>query len=224
MLGCYQMVFLQKHNTFKYIGRGFIENNQVVLDVNGEDIYDFNKPVFDDVDINKAFKKGKTYASDSKNFVMGNYGISTGRDNVGYFIQYTDRWDLDINNNFVQKTIDVTQNPFIVTGKLYKAGVVDENGEFFNYYTHESNNPDIATYTEFMAMLETEETVKEEDETYRLQKASPKLIGLMKQFIKSIGVDYKLVSDVIVDGEKVDANGVALIMQKTYSSCRRKRR
>lgn len=204
----------QKHNTFKYIGRGFIENNQVVLDVNGEDIYDFNKPVFDDVDINKAFKKGKTYASDSKNFVMGNYGISTGRDNVGYFIQYTDRWDLDINNNFVQKTIDVTQNPFIVTGKLYKAGVVDENGEFFNYYTHESNNPDIATYTEFMAMLESEETVKEEDETYRLQKASPKLIGLMKQFIKSIGVDYKLVSDVVVNGEKVDANGVALIMQK----------
>jgi len=45
-------------------------------------------------------------------------------------------------------------------------------------------------------------------------KASPKLIKLMKEFIKSIGVDYKLVSDVVVDGEKVDANGVALIMQK----------
>lgn len=46
------------------------------------------------------------------------------------------------------------------------------------------------------------------------QKASPKLISLMKEFIKSIGVDYKLVSDVVVDGKKVDANGVALIMQK----------
>jgi hypothetical protein len=46
------------------------------------------------------------------------------------------------------------------------------------------------------------------------QKASPKLITLMKEFIKSIGVDYKLVSDVVVDGVKQDANGVALIMQK----------
>jgi hypothetical protein len=44
--------------------------------------------------------------------------------------------------------------------------------------------------------------------------ASPQLIKLMKEFIKSIGVDYALVKDVIVDGKKVDANGVALIMQK----------
>jgi hypothetical protein len=44
--------------------------------------------------------------------------------------------------------------------------------------------------------------------------ASPKLIKLMKEFIKSIGVDYKLVSDIVVNGEKADANGVALIMQK----------
>jgi hypothetical protein len=46
------------------------------------------------------------------------------------------------------------------------------------------------------------------------QKASSQLIKLMKEFIKQIGVDYKLVSDVVVDGKKVDANGVALIMQK----------
>jgi len=52
----------------------------------------------------------------------------------------------------------------------------------------------------------SEEVVKE--------KASPKLISLMKEFIKGIGVDYKLVSDVVVDGVKQDANGVALIMQK----------
>jgi hypothetical protein len=44
--------------------------------------------------------------------------------------------------------------------------------------------------------------------------ASPKLIKLMKEFIKSIGVDYALVKNVVVDGEKVDANGAALIMQK----------
>ena len=44
--------------------------------------------------------------------------------------------------------------------------------------------------------------------------ASPKLIKLMKEFIKAIGVDYALVKDVVVDGKKVDATGAALIMQK----------
>ena len=46
------------------------------------------------------------------------------------------------------------------------------------------------------------------------QKASPKLISLVKEFIKQIGVDYKVVSDVVVDGKKLDSDGVALIMQK----------
>ena len=44
--------------------------------------------------------------------------------------------------------------------------------------------------------------------------ASPKLIKLMKEFIKQIGVDYKLVENIVVNGVKQDANGVALIMQK----------
>ena len=44
--------------------------------------------------------------------------------------------------------------------------------------------------------------------------ASPQLIKLMKEFIKQIGVDYKLVENIVVDGVKQDANGVALIMQK----------
>jgi len=44
--------------------------------------------------------------------------------------------------------------------------------------------------------------------------ASPELIKLMKEFIKQIGVDYKLVENIVVNGVKQDANGVALIMQK----------
>lgn len=44
--------------------------------------------------------------------------------------------------------------------------------------------------------------------------ASPQLIKLMKDFIKQIGVDYQLVSNIVVSGVKQDANGVALIMQK----------
>jgi hypothetical protein len=70
--------------------------------------------------------------------------------------------------------------------------------------------------------LEDAERAREEytdDYMFQLSKeeqtpASPKLIKLMKEFIKSISVDYALVKDVIVDGEKVDANGAALIMQK----------
>ena len=58
------------------------------------------------------------------------------------------------------------------------------------------------------------EAVEEKKEEYPPEKASPKLIGLMKEFIKSIGVDYKLVKEVVVNGKKIDANGVALIMQK----------
>ena len=59
-----------------------------------------------------------------------------------------------------------------------------------------------------------EDLSKIEEKEVIEQKASPKLISLMKEFIKSIGVDYKLVSDIVVDGVKHDANGVALIMQK----------
>lgn len=59
----------------------------------------------------------------------------------------------------------------------------------------------------------------EQDLMFQLPKedqkpASPQLIKLMKEFIKQIGVDYKLVENIVVNGVKQDANGVALIMQK----------
>ena len=69
---------------------------------------------------------------------------------------------------------------------------------------------DIQGFKEF---VNSEKTIRQPPKEGQ-KPASSQLIKLMKEFIKSIGVDYKLVSDVIVDGEKVDANGVALIMQK----------
>ena len=64
-----------------------------------------------------------------------------------------------------------------------------------------------------------EGNVPEEQVLFQLPKedqkpASPELIKLMKEFIKQIGVDYKLVENIVVNGVKQDANGVALIMQK----------
>jgi len=47
-----------------------------------------------------------------------------------------------------------------------------------------------------------------------VDNVSPKTMALIKDFIKRIGVDIKLVKDISVNGIKQDANGVALIMQK----------
>ena len=203
----------QKHNTFKYVGRGFIKDGKLVYDINGEDVYDFNDVAFKNEEIDSDIKKFG-YGVDRQNFVMGNYGISTGRDEIGHYLKYTDRWDLDVANKVVQAAINATQKPFIVTGKIYRAGSFDEDGNFFNYYTSDSNNPEIAIYNDFMQQLGTDEEIESADKKYEDKKASPELIKLIKEFIKQIGVDYQTVSEIVVNGKKQDAAGVALIMQK----------
>lgn len=45
-------------------------------------------------------------------------------------------------------------------------------------------------------------------------KASPRVMKLIRQLIKSIGVDFASVSNIVVNGKKVDAQGVADIVQK----------
>lgn len=44
--------------------------------------------------------------------------------------------------------------------------------------------------------------------------ASPKTIAMIKDFISRIGVDIKSLTGIVINGEKIDANGAALIMQK----------
>jgi hypothetical protein len=44
--------------------------------------------------------------------------------------------------------------------------------------------------------------------------ASPKVLKIVKQFIKDIGVDIKAVKNIVVDGQKMDADGAAMVMQK----------
>ena len=46
------------------------------------------------------------------------------------------------------------------------------------------------------------------------QTASPQTLSLIKDFIKRIGVDTKPMQNIVVNGVKQDANGVALLMQK----------
>ena len=44
-------------------------------------------------------------------------------------------------------------------------------------------------------------------------KASPKTIAIVKDFLTRIGVDFGLVKEIVVNGQKIDANGVARITQ-----------
>lgn len=100
--------------------------------------------------------------------------------------------------NFYENTVKNVLNKQY--GKENVKQVTDEYGNTWNEI-------EIVPEREQQSILLQKPTGKE-------QKASPKLISLMKEFIKSIGVDYKLVTDVVYNGQKVDANGAALIMQK----------
>jgi hypothetical protein len=191
----------QKHNTFVYVGR----NEQ------GEDVYDFTNPAFDLKAANPLS------GNDTKNYVMGNYAVKVGKDDIGYYVQYSDRWDLEVVNPLIQKIIDLTQKPFVVTGKIYRATTVDEFGDFVNYYTYDTTNPDIQITKQLTAELDTfekKEEVKVAKESNTISStASPETLSAIKNFIKAIGVDLKVMQEMIINGVKYDANGAALIMQ-----------
>ena len=159
------------------------------------------------------FKGYVTYFSDSK--------------------QYSETFGVPINRKLVTSIVDV-KAPYVATSEI--ANVPEEvhnTGEFINPAFVKSNTTgfDSVVGTDVGQTEGTTIVVFEPEQIHILGNkkdiesfkdfvasnqttASPKLIKLMKEFIKSIGVDYKLVSDIVVNGEKVDANGVALIMQK----------
>ena len=139
----------QKHNTFKYIGRGFFDINfNFIQDENGEDFYNFVNPVFKVEDL-KAKK-----SIDDSNLVMGNYDLKTGQDEYGYFLQYNDRWDLDLKNKLINFVVDKTQKPFNITGKIYNAISFDNEGNEFIYFTYDKNDPSVKYYKNFIEYFE----------------------------------------------------------------------
>ena len=207
----------QKHNTFKYIGRGFIRNGKVVFDNNGEDIYDFNNFEFNEKDLSRWLSKGRTSGVDKQNATMGKYAMKVGRDGTGYYLQYSDRWDLDLNTPIIKQMVNLTQKPFIVSGKLYKAATYNDDGNIFIYYTQDVNNKEIKAYNYLLEEINEEEAIEQEqkgnEESTVSSTASPKTLALVKDFVKRIGVDIKQMQSIVVNGEKQDANGAALIMQ-----------
>ena len=207
----------QKHNTFKYVGRGFIRNGKVVFDNKGEDIYDFNEFAFNEKDLSRWLGQDLTSGVDKQNATMGKYAMKVGRDGTGYYLQYSDRWDLDLNTSIIKQMVNLTQKPFIVSGKLYKAATYDDNGNISIYYTQDVNNKDIQNYNDFLQSINEEEAIEQEQKTNESDTisstASPKTLALIKDFIKRIGVDVKSMKQIVVNGVKQDANGAALIMQ-----------
>jgi hypothetical protein len=142
----------QKHNTFKYIGRGYLDSDyNLIEDSNGEDIYGFVNPSFQERTLKKQI--------DTTNAVMGKYAIKIGKDNVGQYIQYNDRWDLDITNAFIKNIVDTTQKPFIVTGKIYKAMMYDEVGNPIQYYTHNNKDKNITVHNDFIDYIDNIDNV-----------------------------------------------------------------
>lgn len=148
----------QLHNTFKFVGKGFLDSEYNLMESDmGENIYAFVNPQFNDVDIDNKL------GVDNTNFVMGKYAIKLGTDDIGYYFQYNDRWDLDITNKIVQKIIDITQNPFIVTGKIYKALTYDESGMPLEYYTNDASNPNIKAYNDMIQYINVQEELNNVD-------------------------------------------------------------
>lgn len=59
-----------------------------------------------------------------------------------------------------------------------------------------------------------EEEYSETERKEAIIEPSNKVIKIIKQFIKDIGVDIKAVQNIVVNGQKMDADGAARIMQK----------
>lgn len=72
-----------------------------------------------------------------------------------------------------------------------------------------SKGEDVAYY-----LWDKYDGVVPEVEVINKNVASSKTISMIKDFLKRIGVDIKLVQDISINGVKQDANGAALIMQK----------
>ena len=81
-------------------------------------------------------------------------------------------------------------------------------------------NPNDPAYQEILArvgnpiLAEIEFDKQNISEENIPQTASPQTLALIKDFIKRIGVDVKLMKAIEVNGVKYDADGVALLMQK----------
>lgn len=102
---------------------------------------------------------------------------------------------------------------------------IDPSDELAGEYLNEFNRLEREAVEKQASKLQEEEkrrgdyTEEDRGEFFQVEgtevaKASPKTIALVKDFLKRIGVDIKVLQQIEVNGVKQDANGVAMLMQK----------
>ena len=158
--------------------------------------------------IEDNFDNGQVYPAllNLKNFIIQDFNNESYGGKFGSAIS--------IYNNAIEKAKEDNKDGFIAKN------IADPSQNQTNYVVFEpeqihilGNEKDIKGFKNFVAKPGEQLTFFQK-EGVQSSPASPQLIKLMKEFIKAIGVDYKPVSNIVVNGVKYDGNGVALIMQK----------
>ena len=141
-------------------------------------------------------------------------------DNVGYFT----------NPNKASKAIDSVNKEYkeIVVKESEKGSfIIDPSNALAQKYLDKFNQIALEEPKQITLPLSKEQLAEmrrggytEEQRGEFFQKegtesstSSPKTLALVKDFVKRIGVDIKQMQRIVVNGEKQDANGAALIMQ-----------
>jgi hypothetical protein len=150
---------------------------------------------------------------------LSNQG-ATIEDNVGYFT----------NPNKASKAIDSVNKEYkeIVVKESEKGSfIIDPSNALAQKYLDKFNQIALEEPKQITLPLSKEQLAEmrrggytEEQRGEFFQKegtesstSSPKTLALVKDFVKRIGVDIKQMQSIVVNGEKQDANGAALIIQ-----------
>lgn len=107
----------------------------------------------------------------------------------------------------------------------YKIGIKNVNRAIEKEYTAQKHaeslfTRDINFYGGDQALMDQEEGVDDvllQSRTSTASKASPTTIKLVKEFLERAGIDYKVVNGLVLNGKKIDANGMANITKSLIS-------
>ena len=139
----------QLNNTFKFLG----------VNEKNERVYTFNDFKFIKEEILDAYKG--ELSVDTLNNVMGNFYFKTGEDENGLYVEYSDVWDLDVKNSpIINTVINLTQQPFLLTGKIYSALTYDENGNEERYLTLDAKDVNIKEFARVFKAVNLESAEK----------------------------------------------------------------
>lgn len=115
---------------------------------------------------------------------------------------------LDASENLYRQAFSVATNileeqrqmSIVMAEQAKELEAIEKSRTFDDYY-----QPDVSSMEESVAF--------QQKESLPSSKASPKVIALVKDLLKNMGVNYEGVKNIVVNGKKIDANGIAKIME-----------